>query len=190
MAEQTNPETENQQPTAELSQEQAADSVPEDTLTAELETCRQELAKQQDMYLRTRAEMENFRRRLQREKEELGKFANESLLREMLPVMDNLERAVMHAAGSDDNLVSLLDGVKLTLGQFQKVLEKFNVTALEAKGKIFDPACHEAMGQLERDDCEANTVVEVMQTGYLLNDRLLRPALVLISKTAPPATEN
>lgn len=161
---------------------------PEEALQAELAACREEVEKQKDLYLRNRAENENFRRRMQREKEELSKFANESILREILPVIDNLERAVSHAKKTDANASTLVEGVEMTLNQFQSVLTKFNVLVVEAKGAPFDPACHEAMGQIERDDCDANTVVEVMQGGYMLNGRLLRPALVMVSK-APAQAE-
>lgn len=160
---------------------------PEEALQAELAACREEVEKQKDLYLRNRAENENFRRRMQREKEELSKFANESILREILPVIDNLERAVSHAKETEGDVSTLVEGVEMTLSQFQGVLTKFNVTVVDAKGMLFDPACHEAMGQIERDDCDANTVVEVMQSGYLLNGRLLRPALVMVSKVPTPS---
>ncbi len=164
-------------------------SNAEQQLHHELESCRAEVEKHKDLYLRTRAEMENYRRRMQREKEDLSKFANEAILRDILPVIDNLQRAVAHARddGSDNNSATLIEGVEMTLNQFQSVLEKFKVTVIEAKGKPFNPDCHEAMGQLERDDCEPNTVVEVMQNGYMLNDRLLRPALVMVSKAVSNA---
>ncbi len=158
-----------------------------DAVKAELAACRDELEQQKEQYLRARADMENFRRRMQREKEELSKFANESILREILPVIDNLERAVCHARENDADSSSLLDGVEMTLSQFQKVLEKFNVTPVDAHGKPFDPACHEAMGQQESAECAPNTVVQVLQSGYMLNDRLLRPALVMVSKAAVKA---
>jgi len=171
-------------------QEQADSDSPvsrEEELEAELAASREEVEKQKDLYLRTRAETENFRRRMQREKEELSKFANENILREVLPVMDNLQRAVDHAKNDGNSASTLLDGVEMTLSQFKTVLDKFKVVAIEAHGQVFDPACHEAMGQLERSDCQPNTVVEVLQQGYTLNGRLLRPALVMVSKavTAP-----
>lgn len=172
----------------EMGEQQAEELSPEETLKAELAASREEVEKQKDLYLRNRAENENFRRRMQREKEELSKFANESILREILPVIDNLERAVSHAKENEGDASTLVEGVEMTLSQFQSVLNKFNVTVVDAKGTPFDPACHEAMGQIERDDCDANTVVEVMQGGYMLNGRLLRPALVMVSK-APAATE-
>ncbi|PLX92722.1 MAG: nucleotide exchange factor GrpE [Desulfuromonas sp.] len=192
MSKKKNPEVEELETAEEAVTEEHTAEVVVDTpsdeaaaLTAlqeELDGCRAELEQQKDLYLRTRAETDNFRRRMQREKEELSKFANESILREILPVIDNLERAVSHARENDADSSSLLDGVEMTLSQFQKVLEKFNVTPVEAHGKPFDPACHEAMGQMESAECAPNTVVQVLQSGYMLNDRLLRPALVMVSK--------
>ena len=155
---------------------------------SDLQACRDELAKVKDQYLRAHAEMENYRRRMRREKEELAKFANEGILREILPVIDNLDRAICHARENDEQASSLLDGVEMTQRQMHKVLEKYNVCPIDALDQPFDSACHEAMGQLERDDCPPNTVVEEMQRGYLLNDRLLRPSMVMVSKKSCAAS--
>jgi len=146
----------------------------------ELETTRALAAKNWDLYLRSQAELDNFRKRAQRDKEDLSRFANESILRELLPVIDNLERAVEHAekGGADD----LLQGVQMTLSQFHKVLEKFGVTPIVAVGEPFDPARHEAVGQVESRDLPPNAVAQELQKGYLLNDRLLRPSMVMIAK--------
>lgn len=158
---------------------------PEEQLQQELEESREEARNNHERYLRAMADMENLRKRSQREKEDLAKFANETLLREILPVIDNLERALEHAV-EDTATDGLLEGVQMTLDQFGKVLEKFNVIPVEAMGQTFDPALHQAMGQLETGDFPANTVAQEMQKGYLLNDRLLRPALVMVAK-APAA---
>ena len=145
-----------------------------------------EVQKNWDLYLRARADLENYRKRTQREKEDLARFANENLLREILPVMDNLERALDHARqGTADNN-GLVQGVEMTLNQFQRVLEKFGVTPIASLGAQFDPARHEALGQLESAEQSPNTVVQELQKGYLLNDRLLRPSMVMVAK-APPA---
>jgi molecular chaperone GrpE len=158
-------------------------------LTEQLNAAQAEARENRDHYLRARADLDNFRKRAQREKEDLVKFSNETILRELLPVIDNLERALQHAA--TDGEKGLLQGVELTLGQFSKVLEKFNVVAIEPLGELFDSARHEAMGQIESADQPPNTIVQLLQKGYLLNDRLLRPALVLIAKApaAPVASE-
>jgi molecular chaperone GrpE len=158
------------------------------SLEDELAASRAEAEKNWDLYLRQRAELENFRKRSQREKEDLGRFANENLLRDLLPVLDNLERALDHARKEGETGKGLLEGVEMTLGQFQKLLEKFGVSAVDAMGEPFNPAWHEAMGQLESTAHAPNTVIQEMQKGYVLNERLLRPALVLIAK-APPVNQ-
>lgn len=156
-------------------------------LAEELNAAQAEVLVNRDLYLRARADLDNFRKRAQREKEDLLKFSNETILRELLPVIDNLERALQHAANEGET--GLLQGVELTLGQFSKVLEKFNVVAIDPVGELFDSARHEAMGQIESADQPPNTIVQLLQKGYLLNERLLRPALVLLAKapTTPSA---
>jgi molecular chaperone GrpE len=141
----------------------------------------------QEQYLRTLAEMENLRKRTQRDKEDLAKYANESILREILPVIDNLERAVEHAEQAEND-EGLFEGVQLTLTQFSQLLSKFGVEPVDAIGQPFDPAYHQAMGQMESEDHPVNTVVQQMQKGYQLNKRLLRPAFVMLAK-APTAAE-
>jgi molecular chaperone GrpE len=153
----------------------------------ELEAARGEASRNWDLYLRAQADLENYRRRAQREKEDLAKFANEAILREILPVMDNLERALQHA-GSAQEAGGLVQGVEMTMEQLRKVLEKFGVKAIDAVGEPFDPARHEAMGQVETEEYPPNTVTQVLQGGYLLNERLLRPSLVMIAKA--PARES
>jgi len=154
-------------------------------LREELDQAQEQVKIQQEQYLRTLADMENLRKRHQREKEELAKYGNEELLRETLPVIDNLERALEHAEQGEGQ-GGLMEGVQMTLNQFYQVLSKFGVEPIDAMGQPFDPAFHQAMGQLESADQPVNTVVQQMQKGYLLNQRLLRPAFVMVSK-APPA---
>jgi len=167
----------------------AAEPPAEPTLADQLTASRAEAQKNWDLYLRERADLENFRKRAQRDKEELGKFANEGILRELVPAVDSLERALEHARQDGAGGETLLKGVELTLAQFQKVLEKFGVVAIKSLGEPFDPSRHEAMGQLESADQPANTVVQEYQKGYLLNDRLLRPALVMVAKAPAVAAE-
>lgn len=134
-----------------------------------------------DKFVRERADLENFRKRTQREKEELLKYGNESIIMEILPVVDNMERALDHA--SDESASAVIEGVRMTLGMLQATLKKFGVTAVEAgKGTTFDPAVHQAMCQVDNADLPANSVVEIFQKGYLLNERLIRPAMVSVSK--------
>jgi molecular chaperone GrpE len=146
-----------------------------------LEAARTEAGKNWDLYLRERADLENARKRHQRDREDAIRFANDRLLKEIIPVLDNLERAVAHAGQGDDNQ-SLLQGVTMTINQFRKVLEDFGVKAISAVGQGFDPNLHQAMGQVESEDQAPNTVVSEFQKGYLLHDRLLRPSLVMVAK--------
>ena len=132
------------------------------------------------------ADFENYKKRAAREKEDWTKFANEDLIKAILPFIDNLERAVNHAQKIADTGV-LVEGVRLTLQQLLQALNKFGLSSFESVGKPFDPAMHEAMLVVETDQHEPNQVVEEFQKGYLLNDRLLRPATVSVSK--PPEKE-
>ncbi|MBE0599129.1 MAG: nucleotide exchange factor GrpE [Desulfuromonadales bacterium] len=156
---------------------------PPPALEEELAAARATAGKNWDLYLRSQAELDNYRKRAQRDREDLQRFANEAILREVLPVLDNLERAVEHASG-DQGGEALLQGVQLTLSQLQKVLEKFGVRPIQAVGEPFDPARHEAIGQVESRQLLPNTVAQELQKGYLLNDRLLRPAMVMIARAA------
>lgn len=141
-----------------------------------------EAASNWDKYLRERADLENYRRRVQKEKEELQKYGNECLLLEILPVMDNMERALDHA--SEESLSAVIEGISLTRSMLLSVLKKFGVEPVESKGAPFDPAFHQAMCRVESAEAPPNTVIEEFQKGYMLNDRLLRPAMVSVA--APP----
>ena len=132
-----------------------------------------------DRFLRERADLENFRKRANREKEELLNYGYKSLIEEILPVLDNLERALSHA--SEDGLPALVEGIRMTHGMLLASLRKFNVAPVEAVGTPFDPAFHQAMAQVPTDEYPPNTVVEEYQKGYLLKDRLLRPSMVSVS---------
>ncbi len=167
--------------------EEAADPLQE--LKQEIENAKQEASKNWDLYLRERADLENARKRHQRDREEAIRFANDRLLKEMIPVLDNLERAVGHAEQGEDDNQGLLEGVNMTISQFRKVLEDFGVKPINALGADFDPNLHQAMGQVESEDQAPNTVVSEFQKGYLLNDRLLRPSLVMVAK-APSGETN
>ncbi len=157
-------------------------------LQNEVATAKAEASKNWDLYLRERADLENARKRHQREREEALRFANDRLLKEMIPVLDNLERAVEHAGQGGDEGKGLLEGVNMTITQFRKVLEDFGVKPIKAIGDTFDPNLHQAMGQVESAEQAPNTVVTEFQRGYLLHDRLLRPSLVMVAKApADPA---
>ncbi len=135
----------------------------------------------QEKILYFQADFENFKKLKTKEKLETLKYGNEALIKEFIPVVDNLEMALNHATNTDD-YKSILEGVKLTLNEFLKVLEKAGVTRIDAVGKKFDPNLHEAFYQEERDDIEPDTVISEFQKGYLLNERLIRPSRVVLSK--------
>ncbi len=155
-------------------------------LKKKLEEKEKEAKENYDRLLRTAADFENYKKRAAREKEDWTKFANEDLIKGILPFIDNLERAVNHAQKVKDTGV-LIEGIRLTLQQLLQALNKFGLSSFESIGKPFDPAMHEAMLVVETDKHEPNQVVEEFQKGYLLNDRLLRPATVSVSK--PPEKE-
>ncbi len=152
----------------------------------EIEELKKEISKLQEknqemkeQVLRVRAEADNFRKRLQKEKDDFARFAREGFIRELLPVKDNLERALAHA---EEDPGSIVDGVRLTLEQFDSILKNMGVEAVESLGRPFDPSLHEAMAQVESAESEPNTVVNEFQKGYTLHGRLLRPAMVAVAK--------
>ena len=177
-------------PGEEVAGEAEEPTDPLQELKQEIENAKQEASKNWDLYLRERADLENARKRHLRDREEAIRFANDRLLKEMIPVLDNLERAVGHAEQGDDNNQGLLEGVNMTINQFRKVLEDFGVKPIHALGADFDPNLHQAMGQVESQDQAPNTVVSEFQKGYLLNDRLLRPSLVMVAKAPSGETED
>jgi molecular chaperone GrpE len=155
-----------------------------------LEAARAEAARNWDLYLRERAELENFRKRTQRDKEEFRFFSRKELLLEVLPVLDNLERALSHA-GQGGEGQGLLEGVTMTVTQFRKVIEDLGARPIAAVGAAFDANLHQAMAQVETAEQPPGTIVSEYQKGYLLQDRLLRPALVVVAKApaAPAVSE-
>jgi molecular chaperone GrpE len=132
-------------------------------------------------YLRQIAEVENFKKRVNREKEDAIRFANENLIKDILPVIDNLERAISHAQGGG-NGNPLVEGVEMVLKGLLDVFSKHGVVQVPAVGAVFDPGKHEAMAQVESTEHEPNTIINEHHKGYLFRDRLLRPALVTIAK--------
>ncbi len=159
----------------------AEGAAKRETLEAELEKVREEARQNFERWQRERADLENLKKRMARERAETLKFANEAVLRDLLPIVDNLERAVAHAEGGG-NGEPLVEGVALVLKSLRDVLERHGVTRIAAKGAPFDPAQHEAMAHVESAEHEPNSVIEEHQPGYLLQERLLRPALVSVAK--------
>ena len=143
---------------------------------------RGEADKFKDLCLRTQADMENMRKRLEREKEDFKKFANEAIIRDLLPFLDNLERALEHAPGGEKDVESFVEGIRLTHESVKNTLQKFGVKQISALGEPFDPNLHEAVMQKEDAEAANNTVIEEVQKGYLLNERLIRPSMVIISR--------
>lgn len=137
---------------------------------------------QQDSVLRARAEMENARRRAEAEVDKARKFALERFAGELLDVIDNLERAVMVADTENEAIKPMLEGVEMTLKSFVSTIEKFGMTPINPQGEAFNPELHQAMSMQESADFAPNTVMAVMQKGYELNGRLLRPAMVMVSR--------
>lgn len=161
----------------------AGERSPEsDVLAAQVEELEQSLADAKDQALRAAAEAQNVRRRAEQEAEKARKFALEKFVKELLPVVDSLEKALesMQEGASDAHR----EGVSMTLKMQLGVLNKFGVESVEPQGEPFDPQVHEAMAMVPNPELEPNTVMDVMQKGYLLNGRLVRPAMVVVSQKA------
>lgn len=148
---------------------------------------RSEAEEYKDKYLRAVAELSNFRKRSEKDREESLRYANAALVRSLLNVLDNLDRVVASAQEHPENSAAIVDGVKLTAESFRKVLRDHNVAAIEAEGQSFDPVVHEAMMQQPSDQHDAMTVLKVVQDGYKLYDRVIRPARVIVA--APKSVE-
>ncbi len=172
-------------PSADASGGEGASEVD----AAEAEGVLAELSQTQDRLLRLQADFENFRRRALKERTELHQYGHQNLVKDLLSTVDNLDRAIDHAkkGGGGDQQV-LLQGVELVKKELLTALAKNGVTEVDAMGKPFDPALHEAMTQISNASVAPNTVVEVMQKGYLLRDRLLRPVRVAVAR-APDKEE-
>ena len=164
----------------------ATDAVTEDAdndIEKRLEESEAEAKMAHDRFLRVSAEFENYKKRAQREVDDFRKYANEAILKELLTVVDNLERAVESSSDKCEN-GQLLEGVDLTLKEILKVFEKFSVKPIEALEHEFDPAVHQAVLQEASETHAENRVIREFQKGYTIHDRLLRPAMVVVSKSA------
>jgi len=159
-----------------------------DQLQQELEAAREDAAKHLDAAQRVQAEFENFRRRTMREMEETRKRAGQRIVEELLPVLDNLERAIDHTVAGGD-LEHLLKGVELVHQQLTDVFTKEGVEVLDPFGEFFDPNIHQAIGQREDTEVPEGTVVEVFQKGYALGGKVVRPAMVIVSAGGPARKE-
>ncbi|MBT1065290.1 nucleotide exchange factor GrpE [Bowmanella sp. Y26] len=176
-----------QQAQEEVIQEQVqSEQTPEQQRIVELENAlaqaESNLAEQKDSVLRARADMENARKRAEAEVDKARKFALERFAGELLTVIDNLERALQVADASNDAVKSLVEGVAITHKSFIATIEKFGMTVIDPQGQPFNPELHQAMGMQESAELEPNSVIAVMQKGYEINGRLLRPAMVMVSR--------
>lgn len=168
-------EAENQESNEELD--------PIAVLEAQIEALQTEAADAKDQALRAAAEVQNARRRAEKDVESAHKFALEKFANALLPVVDNLERAQQQCEGQEgEAIVALAEGIELTHKSFIDVLAKHNMQVVDPAGEPFDPQMHQAMTMVPNPDLEPNTVMDVMQKGFTLNGRLLRPAMVVVSK--------
>ena len=160
--------------------------IPEKTggtedLMARLQEAEKRAAENYDKYLRAVAELDNYRKRVVREKADAIRYGNETLIRDMLPLVDGMDRAIEHACNSED-FNAFREGLRMLHGQLLSSLQKHGLERIDAEGKEFDPNVHEAMMQVESADHENSRVIDEFEKGYLLNGRLLRPAKVSVCK--------
>lgn len=153
-----------------------------DAVQAEIESLNLQLAEAKEQSLRSQAEAQNARRRAEQDVEKAHKFGQEKLVSDLLPVIDNLERALEAMDVTDESLKAIIEGVELTLKSFQDTLTKHKVEPLNPVGEPFDPQLHQAMTMIESPDAEPNSVINVFQKGYTLHGRLVRPAMVVVAK--------
>ena len=189
------PEMEHEEEAA-ANAEEAAEATEEEVVAGEVETAepeeedlnrlledaRSKADENWDQLMRARAELDNLRRRHQRELENAHKFAIERFVKELLPIKDSLELGLNAAQDESADVEKLKEGTELTLNLFNAAMEKFEVVMIDPEGEAFDPELHQAMSMVEREDVEPNTVVTVIQKGYTLNGRLVRPAMVMVSR--------
>ena len=191
-----NPEADAVEATVENANDQAAESVEQAdvdvaALQAELEAAKAELAEVKDVSLRVQAEMQNVRRRAEQDVEKAHKFGAEKMAKELLDVADNLDRA-LQASEADkelDTVKPLYEGVAMTRDGLTQMMAKFKIASVDPMGETFNPELHQAMSMIEQPDVAPNTVIAVMQKGYTLSERLLRPAMVVVAKGGKPQVD-
>ncbi len=166
---------------AENSENMESKEVDVEFLQGQLEKLQEQSKVSLDKVVRAQAEMENLRKRAARDVENAHKYALEKFTNELLPIMDSLELG-LSASVKAKNLDDLCKGMELTLEMFNTVMEKFGITVIEPKGEKFNPELHDAVSMQETDDSNSGIIIEVMQKGYTLNGRLIRPAMVVVAK--------
>jgi len=167
--------------------EAAAAETDQESILHQLEAKTQEAQENYERLLRLAAEVENLKKRQERERADVVQFANESLIKELLPVLDNLELALEHGRRQDAP-PAMIEGVDMVLRGFLQALAKFGVSQINAQGEKFDPAYHNAIMQQENSEVEDQTVIQELQKGYLLQNRLLRPAMVVVARNTGAAS--
>lgn len=167
----------------DASEKEMKDSAEEESLEERLKAAEARVDENYDRLLRVTAEFENYKKRMEREMNDFRKFANESLIKDILPIVDNLERALEIRYGNNEKaLHGMREGVQMTLKGLLNSLERFDVVPIESLDQPFDPNFHQAVMQEESEEHPENTVSQELQRGYMMMDRLLRPAMVVVSK--------
>ena len=175
---------ETQATSEQVSNEEIEQELLEEEQVSETEQLQQQVADANDNVLRIQAEMQNMRRRAERDVENAHKFALDKFSADLLPVVDNLERALSAINAEDDSQKAIAEGIELTLKSFLDVLVRFKIEAVDPAGQPFDANLHQAVSMVPNPDMEPNTVMDVFQKGYTLNGRLIRPAMVVVSSAA------
>jgi len=165
--------------------DEPADAAPASSLKEQLEAAVAERDSNRDSWLRTQAELENYRKRVQREVDEFRQYQSLPLARDLLPALDNLRRAIQ-AAEQSQNVDELVAGVRMVAQQFDEALARNGVTPIESVGKPFDPNLHQALQQVPSAEHPPLTVLQEVERGYVLNDRVVRPSCVIVSQAPPP----
>ncbi|MDE0144303.1 MAG: nucleotide exchange factor GrpE [Nitrospira sp.] len=182
------PDTESADTDAERPPENHQENAEVPSLTDQLLEKDEELHALNDKYLRLAAEFDNYKRRVQRDQRDTIRFANEKLFKDLLPTLDNLERA-LQSGREQDRIEGLLEGVDLTYKHFLDTLQKMGIKQVSSVGEVFDPAKHQAVGQVESTTIPENVIVDEYQKGYFVHDRILRPAMVTVAKAKEPDNE-
>jgi molecular chaperone GrpE len=162
--------------------ESRLEDMTREQLIEKLKAAREEAQRNFETYLRVAAELENIKKRHLRDREETRKFSNETLIRNLLAVLDNLEQALVHSDGDSNTVACVTEGVQLTLKGLMDVLSKEGLVQVKSMGEPFDPNFHEAVSEIEDESVEPGTIIHELQSGYLLNGRLIRPAKVVVSR--------
>ncbi|MCP4494025.1 MAG: nucleotide exchange factor GrpE [Gammaproteobacteria bacterium] len=177
-------ETDNTEPDAEINaaDQSTVGEEPETTIEEQLEQARTTVKDYWDQIMRLRAENENNRKRAERDVENAHKFAMKNFTEALLPIIDSMEMGMSAADAENATLQSIREGSELTMNMFVQVLEKQGLIQVDPVGEKFDPERHQAISMVEDENAESNTIISVMQKGFLLNDRLVRPAMVVVAK--------